>query len=48
MPGDHASMDVMLITEMAMEAGTRFAILDGGRRVGVGVVSEVPGPGGGH
>ena len=41
MPGDHVKMDVELITPIAIEKGLRFAIREGGRTVGSGVVSDV-------
>ena len=41
MPGDHVKMKVELITPIAIEKGLRFAIREGGRTVGSGVVSEV-------
>ncbi|MBF0399591.1 MAG: elongation factor Tu [Magnetococcales bacterium] len=41
MPGDNVSMTVELIAPIAMEKGLRFAIREGGRTVGAGVVSEV-------
>ena len=41
MPGDNVTMDVELITPIAIEKGLRFAIREGGRTVGAGVVSEV-------
>jgi elongation factor Tu len=41
MPGDNASMTVNLITPIAMDKELRFAIREGGRTVGAGVVSEV-------
>jgi elongation factor Tu len=41
MPGDNINMDVELITTIACEAGLRFAIREGGRTVGAGVVTEV-------
>lgn len=41
MPGDHVDMKVELITPIAIETGLRFAIREGGRTVGSGVVSEV-------
>jgi elongation factor Tu len=41
MPGDNVTMDVTLITPIALEAGLRFAIREGGRTVGAGVVTEV-------
>ncbi|ELC8457878.1 elongation factor Tu, partial [Clostridium perfringens] len=39
MPGDHIDMEVELITEIAMDEGLRFAIREGGRTVGSGVVT---------
>ncbi|PVZ23073.1 elongation factor Tu, partial [Clostridium thermopalmarium] len=41
MPGDHIDMNVELITPVAMEAGLRFAIREGGRTVGSGVVTSI-------
>jgi elongation factor Tu len=41
MPGDNVSMVVTLIAPIAMEEGLRFAIREGGRTVGAGVVSKV-------
>lgn len=41
MPGDNVDMDVELITTIAIEKGLRFAIREGGRTVGSGVVIEV-------
>ena len=41
MPGDNVVMDIELITPIAIEKGLRFAIREGGRTVGAGVVSEV-------
>ena len=41
MPGDNIKMTVKLITPIAMEKGLRFAIREGGRTVGAGVVSEI-------
>ncbi|MBF0341679.1 MAG: elongation factor Tu, partial [Magnetococcales bacterium] len=41
MPGDNVSMEVDLIAPIAMEKGLRFAIREGGRTVGAGVVSEI-------
>ena len=41
MPGDNVEMDVDLITPIAIEAGLRFAIREGGRTVGSGVVTAV-------
>ncbi len=41
MPGDNVKMDVELITPIAIEEGLRFAIREGGRTVGSGVVSSI-------
>ena len=41
MPGDHIDMKVELITEVAMNEGLRFAIREGGRTVGSGVVTSI-------
>ena len=41
MPGDNITMDVELITPIAIEKGLRFAIREGGRTVGAGVVTEI-------
>jgi elongation factor Tu len=41
MPGDNVDMDVELITPIAIEKGLRFAIREGGRTVGSGVVTEI-------
>ena len=43
MPGDNIRMDVKLIAPIAMEAGLRFAIREGGHTVGAGVVSKIVG-----
>ena len=43
MPGDHVTMEVELITPIAIEEGLRFAIREGGRTVGSGVVSKILG-----
>ncbi|WP_373897440.1 elongation factor Tu [Haloimpatiens sp. FM7315] len=40
-PGDHIDMNVELITQVAMEEGLRFAIREGGRTVGSGVVTSI-------
>ncbi|MGI6166820.1 MAG: elongation factor Tu [Eubacteriales bacterium] len=40
-PGDHVDMDVELITPVAIEQGLRFAIREGGRTVGSGVVTKI-------
>ena len=41
MPGDNVKMEIDLITTIAMEEGLRFAIREGGRTVGSGVVSSI-------
>ena len=41
MPGDDVKMEVELITPIAMEEGLRFAIREGGRTVGAGVVDKI-------
>ena len=41
MPGDNVSMEINLITPIAMEKELRFAIREGGRTVGAGVISEI-------
>jgi elongation factor Tu len=41
MPGDNAELTVELITPIAMDQGLRFAIREGGRTVGSGVVSKI-------
>ncbi|ADU91555.1 MULTISPECIES: elongation factor Tu [Taylorella] len=41
LPGDNVSMDVELISPIAMEEGLRFAIREGGRTVGAGVVAKI-------
>ena len=41
MPGDNVTMDVELISPIAMDEGLRFAIREGGRTVGAGVVAEI-------
>lgn len=41
MPGDNIKMEIELITPIAIEKGLRFAIREGGRTVGSGVVSEI-------
>jgi elongation factor Tu len=43
MPGDHIDMEIDLITPIAAEQGLRFAIREGGRTVGSGVVAKVLG-----
>jgi elongation factor Tu len=41
MPGDNVTMEIELITPIAMEKELRFAIREGGRTVGAGVVADV-------
>ncbi len=41
MPGDNVTMEVELISPIAMEQGLRFAIREGGRTVGAGVVASI-------
>ncbi|MCA3178948.1 MAG: elongation factor Tu, partial [Burkholderiaceae bacterium] len=41
MPGDNVKMEVTLIAPIAMEQGLRFAIREGGRTVGAGVVAKI-------
>jgi len=41
MPGDHITMEIELITPIAMEKELRFAVREGGRTVGAGVVAEI-------
>ncbi|HSM03209.1 MAG TPA: elongation factor Tu, partial [Longimicrobiales bacterium] len=41
MPGDNVQMTVELITPIAMDKELRFAIREGGRTVGAGVVTEI-------
>jgi elongation factor Tu len=41
MPGDNVAIDVELIAPIAMDDGLRFAIREGGRTVGSGVVAKV-------
>jgi elongation factor Tu len=43
MPGDNASLEVVLDKAIALEVGSRFAVREGGKTVGSGVVSEVMG-----
>ena len=43
MPGDNVTMDVELIQPIAMDEGLRFAIREGGRTVGAGVVASIAG-----
>ncbi|HKR88498.1 MAG TPA: elongation factor Tu, partial [Phenylobacterium sp.] len=41
MPGDNVELNIELITPIAMDQGLRFAIREGGRTVGSGVVSKI-------
>jgi elongation factor Tu len=41
MPGDNVNIEVQLITPIAMEKELRFAIREGGRTVGAGVISDI-------
>ena len=41
MPGDNVQMTIELITPIAMDDGLRFAIREGGRTVGAGVVTKI-------
>jgi len=41
MPGDNVDLEVELIAPIAMEDGLRFAIREGGRTVGAGVVDKI-------
>jgi elongation factor Tu len=41
MPGDNVTMEIDLITPVALEKGVRFAIREGGHTVGAGVVTEI-------
>ena len=41
MPGDNIKMTVSMIAPIAMEEGLRFAVREGGRTVGAGVVTKV-------
>jgi elongation factor Tu len=41
MPGDRSDLNVTLIQPIAMEEGQRFAIREGGRTVGAGVVTKI-------
>ena len=43
MPGDNVTLEMELITPVAMDKGLRFAIREGGRTVGAGTVSEIGG-----
>ena len=41
MPGDNIAMEIELIAPIALDKGVRFAIREGGRTVGSGVVTEI-------
>jgi elongation factor Tu len=41
MPGDNIAMEVTLLSPIAMDKGLKFAIREGGRTVGAGVVSKI-------
>jgi len=41
MPGDNSQFEVNLIVPIAMEEGLRFAVREGGRTVGAGVVTQI-------
>jgi len=41
MPGDHVTMDIELISEVALEQNSKFAIREGGRTVGAGTVTQI-------
>jgi elongation factor Tu len=41
MPGDNITMEIELISPIAMEKGLRFAIREGGRTVGAGTVADI-------
>ncbi|MBI4166380.1 MAG: elongation factor Tu, partial [Acidobacteria bacterium] len=41
MPGDNVSLEIELITPIAMEKGLRFAIREGGHTVGAGTVTDI-------
>ncbi|MBC7263582.1 MAG: elongation factor Tu, partial [Chloroflexi bacterium] len=41
MPGDNVNMKVRLIVPVALEQGSRFAIREGGRTVGAGVITKI-------
>ncbi|UCH01177.1 MAG: elongation factor Tu, partial [Deltaproteobacteria bacterium] len=41
MPGDNVSLEINLITPIAMEKELRFAIREGGKTVGAGVISDI-------
>ena len=41
MPGDNVNMMIELISPVALEQGSRFAIREGGRTVGAGVITDI-------
>jgi elongation factor Tu len=41
MPGDNVNLDVELITPVALEQGSKFAIREGGRTVGAGIITAI-------
>ena len=41
MPGDNIAMEVTLLSPIAMDKGLKFAIREGGKTVGAGVVTEI-------
>ena len=41
MPGDNVNMEVELITPVALEKGSKFAIREGGLTVGAGIITEI-------
>ena len=41
MPGDNVTLEVSLITPVALEEGLRFAIREGGKTVGAGVITKI-------
>ena len=41
MPGDNITMEVTLLSPIAMDQGLKFAIREGGKTVGAGVVAEI-------
>ena len=41
MPGDNITMEIEIISPIAIEQGLKFAIREGGRTVGAGIVSEI-------
>jgi elongation factor Tu len=41
MPGDNVKLNVKLIVPVALEVGSRFAIREGGRTVGAGVITQI-------